>query len=244
VGNFNRIAAKPIYTKTDKKQLAAALVTLRVLVRVDGTLRPNKNPFNDAWALLRINRGDFLMAPDDREPRIVSTGRGDWIGFGKAGHDSVDELATRMTAKVINKVAADVLCGVETRIGPRWCGSTRSCLTTAMHIGCWGTAPAFFQLFGDKGTTKKLATLHHRPSARLHSAPPELAQRSPTEECFARDYGDHPKTSDLLDHTKEGHPPCLQRPGGVSRWKQLSWPGGRRRFLLGFGSPGYGVAGC
>jgi hypothetical protein len=30
---------------------------------------------------------------------------------------------------------------------------------------------------------------------------------------------------------------------GVSRWKQLSGPGGRRRLLLGFGSPGYGVAG-
>jgi hypothetical protein len=31
---------------------------------------------------------------------------------------------------------------------------------------------------------------------------------------------------------------------GVSWWKQLSWPGGRRRLLLGFGSSGYGVAGC
>ena len=28
---------------------------------------------------------------------------------------------------------------------------------------------------------------------------------------------------------------------GISRWKQLNWPGGRRRLLLGFGSPGYGV---
>ncbi|MGH3868634.1 MAG: hypothetical protein ACRDQ4_21445 [Pseudonocardiaceae bacterium] len=32
--------------------------------------------------------------------------------------------------------------------------------------------------------------------------------------------------------------------GGVSRWKQWSWSGGRRRLLLGFGSRGYGVVGC
>jgi hypothetical protein len=32
--------------------------------------------------------------------------------------------------------------------------------------------------------------------------------------------------------------------GGLSRWKQLSWRGGRRRLRLGFGSPGYGVVGC
>ncbi|MGH3710482.1 MAG: bifunctional DNA primase/polymerase [Pseudonocardiaceae bacterium] len=31
---------------------------------------------------------------------------------------------------------------------------------------------------------------------------------------------------------------------GVNWWKQSSWPGGRRRLLLGFGSRGYGVAGC
>jgi hypothetical protein len=94
------------------------LVTLRVLVRVDDRLRPNKNPFNGAWTLLRINRGDFLMAPADREPRIVSTGRSDWIGLGQADHEPVDELATRMTAKVINEVAADVLCVVEAEDRP------------------------------------------------------------------------------------------------------------------------------
>lgn len=117
-GDFNRIAAKPIYTDEDKQQLLAALVTLRVLVQVAGGLRPNKDPFNDAWALLRENRGDFLVAPDDREPRIEAKGRGDWIGWVELITEPIDELATRMTAKVINEVAADVLCLVEAEDRP------------------------------------------------------------------------------------------------------------------------------
>jgi hypothetical protein len=49
-GDFNRIASKRDYTDTDKEQLLAALVTLRVLVRMDGGLRPNKDPFNEAYS--------------------------------------------------------------------------------------------------------------------------------------------------------------------------------------------------
>jgi endonuclease/exonuclease/phosphatase family metal-dependent hydrolase len=118
-GDFNRIAAQPVYSDADKQQLLAALETLRVLVRVDGGgLRPNKDPFRDAWALLRENRGDFLVAPDDREPRIEANGRGDWIGWVELITEPVDELATRMTAKVINEAAADVLCVVEAEDRP------------------------------------------------------------------------------------------------------------------------------
>jgi endonuclease/exonuclease/phosphatase family metal-dependent hydrolase len=115
---FNRIAAKPVYTEQDKTALLQALETLRVLVMTAAGLRLNKHQFDDAWALLRENRGDFLVAPDDREPRIAANGRGDWIGWVELTTEPVDEIATRMTAKVINEVAADVLCVVEAEDRP------------------------------------------------------------------------------------------------------------------------------
>ena len=116
--DFNRVAARPVYEDTDRKAMLDALEALRVLVRVGGALRRNPDPFGDAWALLRENRGDFLVAPDDAEPRIVATGRADWLGWVELITEPVDELATRMTARVIGDVAADVLCVVEAEDRP------------------------------------------------------------------------------------------------------------------------------
>lgn len=116
---FNRIAAGPVYSDADKKDMLAALETLRVLVRIPNVgLRSNPQPFTDAWALLRENRGDFLVAPTDAEPRIEASGRGDWIGWVELITEPVDETATRMTARVISDVAADVLCVVEAESRP------------------------------------------------------------------------------------------------------------------------------
>ncbi|MDT7580195.1 MAG: hypothetical protein QOK35_1459, partial [Pseudonocardiales bacterium] len=116
--DFNRVAAKPVYDDADRTAMLDALEALRVLVRVGGALRRNPDPFDDAWALLRENRGDFLVTPDDAEPRIVATGRGDWLGWVELITEPVDELATRMTARVIGDVAADVLCVVEAEDRP------------------------------------------------------------------------------------------------------------------------------
>jgi len=91
---------------------------LRVLVQTENGVRPNKNQLDDAWALLRENRGDFLVAPKDKEPRIVADGRGDWVGWVELTVEPVDEIATRMTARVIEDVAADVLCVVEAEDRP------------------------------------------------------------------------------------------------------------------------------
>ena len=115
---FNRIAQKPAYTSQDKADLLVALETLRVLVRTPDGLRPNRRPFDDAWAVLRENRGDFLVAPADREPRIEATGRGDWIGWVELLTEPVDAVGTRMAARVIDEVAADVLCLVEAEDRP------------------------------------------------------------------------------------------------------------------------------
>ena len=117
-GEFNRIAAKPKYLAEDKAAMLAALETLRVLVRTPGGLRRNPHPFDDSWALLRENKGEFLVAPDDAEPRIDADGRAAWNGWVELIKEPVDEISTRMTAKVIGELAADVLCLVEAEDRP------------------------------------------------------------------------------------------------------------------------------
>jgi endonuclease/exonuclease/phosphatase family metal-dependent hydrolase len=115
---FNRVAAKPAYAAQDRADLLAALEALGILVRTPAGLRPNKKPFDDAWAVLRENRGDFLVAPADGEPRIEAGGRGDWIGWVELLTEPVDEIGTRMIGKVVAEVAPDVLCLVEAEDRP------------------------------------------------------------------------------------------------------------------------------
>ncbi|MET7397727.1 endonuclease/exonuclease/phosphatase family protein [Dactylosporangium sp. NPDC005572] len=115
---FNRIAAKAEYSDDDKAAMLDALQTLGVLVETRAGRRLNKEQFETAWAVLRENRGDFLAAPDDREPRIVARGRADWTGWVELTVEPVDEQSTRMTARVIGDVAADVLCLVEAENRP------------------------------------------------------------------------------------------------------------------------------
>jgi endonuclease/exonuclease/phosphatase family metal-dependent hydrolase len=115
---FNALANRSVYTDTDKQAMLAALETLQVLVRTRaGSLRLNTEPF-DAWALLRENRGDFLVQPASGDARIVASGRGDWIGWAELLTEIVDETAIRMTARVMDELAADVLGIVEAEDRP------------------------------------------------------------------------------------------------------------------------------
>jgi endonuclease/exonuclease/phosphatase family metal-dependent hydrolase len=115
---FNRTAQKAVYNDADKQAMLDALETLRYLVQTPAGRRLNPDPLATAWALLRENRGDFLVAPANQEPRIVASGRSAWIGWVELTVEPVDETATRMTARVINEVAADVLCVVEAENRP------------------------------------------------------------------------------------------------------------------------------
>src|SRR5688572_4868863 len=73
---FNRTAQKAVYSDADKQTMLNALETLRYLVPTPAGRRLNPDPLGTAWAILRENRGDFLVAPTNQEPRIVATGRG------------------------------------------------------------------------------------------------------------------------------------------------------------------------
>jgi endonuclease/exonuclease/phosphatase family metal-dependent hydrolase len=115
---FTTVAAHAQYTDEDRAILLGALETLGVLVRTpEGRVQLNPEP-SSAWALLRENRGDFLVAPTDGDARIRAGGRDDWIGWVELLTEPVDEVATRMTARVIDEVAADVLCVVESEDRP------------------------------------------------------------------------------------------------------------------------------
>src|SRR6266699_2730429 len=103
---FNTLANNAVYSQADKQ---AMLETLQILQRsTTGALRLNRDPFS-AWALLRENRGDFIKQPQSGDVQIVASGRGAWIGWVELLPETVDATAIRMTAKVINEVAADIL---------------------------------------------------------------------------------------------------------------------------------------
>ncbi|WP_214402937.1 endonuclease/exonuclease/phosphatase family protein [Pseudonocardia lacus] len=114
---FTRVSAKAEYTAADRAAMIDALVVLGVLRRTEAGVRRNRD-LDTAWAWLRENRGDFLVAPDNGEPRIEAGGRGDWIGWVELIDEPVDETAIRMTARVVDDVAADVLCVVEAEDRP------------------------------------------------------------------------------------------------------------------------------
>jgi endonuclease/exonuclease/phosphatase family metal-dependent hydrolase len=115
---FNAVAGHAEYTEQDKADMLDALEVLEVLrPNGKGELVLNPKPFT-AWALLRENRGDFIKQPRNGAAEIVATGRGDWIGWAELVTEPVDETATRMTAKAIGELAADVLCVIEAEDRP------------------------------------------------------------------------------------------------------------------------------
>jgi endonuclease/exonuclease/phosphatase family metal-dependent hydrolase len=161
---FNAVAAHQEYSEQDKVDMLHALEILEVLKpNKAGHLVLNKEPF-EAWALLRENRGDFLKQPRNGSAEIVATGRGDWIGWAELITEPVDETATRMTAKVINEVAADILCVVEAEDRPSLVRFNEELLYNqyahAMLVD--GNDPRGIDvgLFCTKGTTIRSVTSH------------------------------------------------------------------------------------
>lgn len=114
---FTRVSQRAAYDAAAKRALLDDLVTLRVLVRMRSKLVRQPNP-RAQLALLRENRGDFLVERRATGAEVVARGRGDWIGWLELVTEEVDETATRMTARVIADVRADVLAVVEAEDRP------------------------------------------------------------------------------------------------------------------------------
>lgn len=116
----NELIKKPVYTDADKARLRELLVVLDIyFVNVQNAVR-RRDSQNPQWAWLRKNRGDFDREPQDhtRNIEIIATGRGSWIGWVELAKEPTNEIGTRMTAKVIQEVDADILAVIEAEDRP------------------------------------------------------------------------------------------------------------------------------
>ena len=111
---------KPTYSSQDKRRMKELMVQLDLYrVRQNGTVFRVRSP-NPRWAWLRKNRGSFDKQPADtsKNVEIVAKGRADWIGWVELAREATDEVGTRMTAKVIKEVDADIIGIVEAEDRP------------------------------------------------------------------------------------------------------------------------------
>src|SRR3954471_19620861 len=118
--DFNALIQKPVYSATDKRTMLDLLVRLDMYYRNDTNAIRRRSTQTPRWAWLRANRGKFDRQPADpaKDVEIVATGRGDWIGWAELALETVDEAATRMTARVIADIDADVIAIVEAEDRP------------------------------------------------------------------------------------------------------------------------------
>ena len=116
---FNRTAQRRFYRKVDKDKMLQDLETLAVITRASSDDRLIRQPNQAAQlAVLRENRGDFMVERQATGVEIVAAGRADWIGWLELVVEPVDEVAIRMTARVIQDLEAGVLAVVEAENRP------------------------------------------------------------------------------------------------------------------------------
>jgi len=112
---------KAKYSATDKIRIRDLLLALDIYAVDKKTKAIRRNQtLNPKWAWLRKNRGTFDREPSDHKQNveIVADGRADWIGWVELAKEAVDETATRMTARVIQEIGADILGLVEVEDRP------------------------------------------------------------------------------------------------------------------------------
>lgn len=93
---------KDVYTTTTKKSIVESLERLGLL-----------NSDDSKYVILRQNRGKLLKRSQSGSPEVVADGRDDWIGWLELKTEAVNEVAMKMTARVIQDVNADILAVVE-----------------------------------------------------------------------------------------------------------------------------------
>jgi len=105
---FNTLIKRSTYTAANRARMVDLLLQLGVYRR-EGTVIRRSLERDHYWAWLRGSRGTFDVEHPDCGIEIVASGRADWMGWLDLAVESVDELATRMTARVISAVGADIL---------------------------------------------------------------------------------------------------------------------------------------
>jgi endonuclease/exonuclease/phosphatase family metal-dependent hydrolase len=117
---INELIKQPVYTTADKNRLRDLLVVLDIYtVNSSGAVR-RKEVVHPKWAWLRKNRGTFDREPQDatQSVEIIADGRGDWIGWIELATEPTNEIGTRITARVIREVDADIIGIVEAENRP------------------------------------------------------------------------------------------------------------------------------
>jgi endonuclease/exonuclease/phosphatase family metal-dependent hydrolase len=115
-----KLIANNTYNQSDKQEIRDLLVELDIYsLNTHGAARRKRTP-NPRWAWLRKNRGAFDRQPVDatREVEITASGRDDWIGWVELATAPTDAVGTRMTARVIQDVDADIIGMVEAEDRP------------------------------------------------------------------------------------------------------------------------------
>jgi endonuclease/exonuclease/phosphatase family metal-dependent hydrolase len=118
--DVNALIKKPVYSAADKNKIRNLLVTLDIYsINANGAIRRKDVP-RPKWAWLRKNRGTFDREPQDstQSVEIVANGRGDWIGWIELAKEPTNEIGTRVTARVIQDVNADIIGIVEAEDRP------------------------------------------------------------------------------------------------------------------------------
>jgi endonuclease/exonuclease/phosphatase family metal-dependent hydrolase len=105
---MNRILGKQTYTAADKRKIVDLMKKLGIDKKDDG----------GQFVILRQNRGQLVKRPTSGGLQVVANGRDDWIGWLDLKTEAVNEVATRMTAKVIDTLGADVIALVEAENRP------------------------------------------------------------------------------------------------------------------------------
>jgi endonuclease/exonuclease/phosphatase family metal-dependent hydrolase len=105
---MNRILSKEKYSAADKRKIVGLMKKLGIEKKDDG----------GEFVILRQNRGHLVKRPKGGGLQVVADGRDDWIGWVELKTEPVNEVATRMTAKVIQTLGADIVGVVEAESRP------------------------------------------------------------------------------------------------------------------------------
>jgi endonuclease/exonuclease/phosphatase family metal-dependent hydrolase len=105
---MNRILSKKKYSAADKRKIVGLMKKLGIEKKDDG----------GEFVILRQNRGHLVKRPKGGGLQVVADGRDDWIGWVELKTEPVNEVATRMTAKVIQTLGADIVGVVEAESRP------------------------------------------------------------------------------------------------------------------------------